>query len=234
MDSKTVKKNWTIISLGGAIIVPDQIDVQFLKKFCRFIIAETKRGHNFVIVCGGGKTNRIYNAASRELGKPKNVDLDWVGIRTISLNAELVRIGFGATAYPKVVFSPKEMARTPRESILVAGADLPGRSSDYDAVEWAKRFGATSILNLSNITHVYTGDPRKDAKAKPLTDMAWRDFQKIVGTKWSARLSSPFDPIATKKASKLGLTVGVLHGHNLKNIKQAILGKTFVGTVLHP
>ena len=42
-----------VISLGGSVIVPDKIDVNFLEKFKK-IINKIKKGNKIVIVTGGG------------------------------------------------------------------------------------------------------------------------------------------------------------------------------------
>lgn len=222
---------WTIISLGGSLIVPKDIDVKFLRKF-RSLIKSFKK-QRFVIVCGGGNTNRRYNAVACNLGKPTDDDLDWLGIRALQLNAELVRIMFGRRAYPRVINNPNELKRIPKNKMIVAAAFAPGHSSDYDAVLWAKRLGAKSIVNLSNVPYVYTADPKKDKSARPVKEMSWSDYRKIVGTKWLPRLSTPFDPIASKLAKRLGLKVFILDGRNLNNVQRAISGNSFVGSILH-
>ncbi|PJE75620.1 UMP kinase [Candidatus Uhrbacteria bacterium CG10_big_fil_rev_8_21_14_0_10_48_11] len=221
---------WTIISLGGSIIVPEEIDVRFLKKFKKLI--GSYRSRRFVIICGGGGTNRRYNSAAKKLGKPTDFDLDWIGIRSLTLNAELVRTMFGSSAYGKVVLRPEDLTRTPKEKIIIGAAFQEGSSSDWDAVLWANKLGAKSIINLSNIEHVYTGDPRKDKKAKPITEMRWAEYLKIIGTTWSPRLSTPFDPTAAKLAKQSGLRVSILDGRKLANVKRAVEGKLFTGSIL--
>ena len=55
-----------VISLGGSIIVPDKINVEFLKDFKKLINDFVEKGNKAIIVCGGGKTARLYqNAASK-------------------------------------------------------------------------------------------------------------------------------------------------------------------------
>ncbi|MBU1146524.1 UMP kinase, partial [Patescibacteria group bacterium] len=78
-----------IVSLGGSVIVPDEVDTVFLKKFRRVILDFIKNGGRAVIVAGGGGTNKKYNAAAQKIEKIKNVDLDWLGIAVTRLNAEL-------------------------------------------------------------------------------------------------------------------------------------------------
>ncbi len=45
-------------------------------------------------------------------------------------------------------------------------------------------------------------------------------------------MNMPFDPIASKKAQELGLTVKILKGDDFKNIKQALEGESFFGTTI--
>ncbi|MFA5954549.1 MAG: UMP kinase [Patescibacteria group bacterium] len=226
------KTSWTILSLGGSIIVPDEIDIAFLKKFKELIISFKSR--RFAISCGGGGTNRQYNEAAKILGVPTAYDLDWIGIRSLTLNAELVRTMFGPLAHKKIILNPEKLKVIPREKIIMGAAFEEGHSSDWDSVLWAKKVGSKEIINLSNIKQVYTADPKIDKKAKPIHEMNWSNYLKIIGTKWSPRLSTPFDPTAAALAKKLGISVYILNGRQIGNVKRIIEGKSFTGTVLHP
>ncbi len=59
--------NTTVISLGGSIIVPDKIDVPFLKKLKTTILSHIKKGNRVVLVCGGGSVCRTYQKAATKL-----------------------------------------------------------------------------------------------------------------------------------------------------------------------
>ncbi len=52
--------NKIIISLGGSLIVPDNIDTKFLKEFKELILEHVKKGKKFFIICGGGRICRKY------------------------------------------------------------------------------------------------------------------------------------------------------------------------------
>ena len=56
-----MKKKVIVISLGGSLIIPNQINYPFLKDF-RKILENNKKKYKFVVVCGGGKTARNYMA----------------------------------------------------------------------------------------------------------------------------------------------------------------------------
>ena len=84
---------------------------------------------------------------------------------------------------------------------------------------------------MSNIDYVYDKDPKKSSDAKPIEIISWKEFRKMVGSKWTAGLNAPFDPIAAKEAEKLGLKVNII-GKNLRNLESCIKGKEFKGTII--
>lgn len=225
------KKQTYILSVGGSLICPDEVDVDFLKKFREVILKKVREGDKFYIICGGGKINSKYNAAAQEIAKVSDIDLDWLGIYATRFNAQLMRVIFGSLAYFEVVIDPTKKVRTAK-SIIIGSGYIPGWSSDYDAAMIAKVSGAKTVINLSNIDYAYTDDPRTNPEAKPIERIKWKDFRKIVGDVWKPRMSKPFDPIASKLAEKNKIKVIVLNGRNTENLINCLAGKEFVGTVI--
>jgi uridylate kinase len=223
MGSKTV-----VISLGGSIIVPETVDVAFLKRFKGII--ESLADERFIIICGGGKVCRNYQQAARETAAVTNSDLDWIGIAATRLNAELVRSIFGTKALSKVIHDPNEKIEPSKRVIIGAGFE-PGSSTDLRAVQLAKRFDAVRVINMSNIDYVYSADPKKDPDAKKLTAISWSDFQLLVGDKWDPGLNMPFDPIASKEAGRIGLEV-IIVGNDVNNLERLLKGEDFEGTTI--
>ena len=225
-------KKTLIFSLGGSLIIPnDVISVNFLKKFRELILKLLRKGYRIVLITGGGGTNRKYNVAAQKIVKIKNLDLDWLGIATTKLNAEFIRCIFAAYAYPQVLNNPNTKVGS-KYKLIIASGWKPGCSSDKDAVLWAKNLKASAIFNLSDIDFVYDKDPDKFPNAKPLKTVSWTDFIKIVGKKWSPRKSAPFGPPASLMAKKLGLKVVVLNGKNVKNLENCLNNKKFKATII--
>lgn len=220
-----------VISLGGSLIVPNEVDTAFLKFFTSTIKDYVARGFNFWIITGGGKICREYNDFLKEITLPSNEDLDWLGIAATRLNAELVRLCFGDLAYDKVVLDPDLMPDT-KSPIIVGGGWKPGNSSDLAAIHSAKSLGAKKIINLSNIDYVYDSDPRVNTEAKAIKDISWEEFRKIIPKEWGPGINSPFDPVAAREAERLGFEVVVLNGKNIDNLKNFLDGKEFVGTII--
>lgn len=222
-----------IISLGGSVLAPNQIDVDFLKRFRQLILKFVHDGSRFVIICGGGKTAREYQNAARHVVNAVAEDLDWLGIHATRLNGHLIRTIFRETAHAKLVKNPNEKIKLKEsERVVVAAGWKPGRSTDYIAVLLAKNLGARTIINITNTDYVYDKDPTKFPDAKPLHSVKWKDFRKLIGvSKWSPGLNTPFDPVAAKAAEKMKLRVAVM-GKDLDNLKEFLVGGGFKGTVI--
>jgi uridylate kinase len=224
-----MKKETIIISLGGSLVAPGEIDVGFLKNFKQ--ILQKRFGQNkFFIIVGGGKVARMYQKAILEFGAKSN-DRDWIGINVTRLNAEVVRQVFSGNAYGKIITDPTKKVKTSKDVVVGAGWK-PGWSTDYDAVLIAKNHGAKTIINLTNIDYVYDKNPNEFPDAKPFKEIDWKSFKGIVGDKWSPGTSAPFDPIATKLASKLKLKVIMLNGKNSDHLENFLNNKPFVGTTI--
>lgn len=222
-------KETVIISLGGSIVVPEKINIDFLKKFKSLILKHlaTKR---FFIIIGGGKTAREYQNAALEVSAVDNEDRDWLGIHATRLNAHLLRTIFKKHAYKRVLKNPTKKPNF-KEDILIAAGWKPGFSTDYDAVMIAKNYRAKTIINITNAGFVFDKDPRKFTDAKKLAQTDWKAFRKLVGNKWSPGLNMPFDPVASKLAEKLKLKV-IIAGADLDNLENVLDGKKFKGTII--
>lgn len=220
-----------VISLGGSIMVPEDINVKFLKDFRKLIIKHIRKGKKFIIISGGGKTARRYQGAASEIVKLNKNDIDWIGIHGTRLNAHLLRTMFRDYARKTIVKDPTRRIKW-GEKVLIAAGWKPGFSTDYDAVLLAKQFKVKTLINLSDIDYVYNKDPAKYRNVKPMKEIEWRDFRKIVGDKWDPGLNKPFDPVATKEAQKMKMKVVIMNGRRVKNLDSFLSGKKFRGTVI--
>lgn len=228
-------KTRIIISVGGSLIVPGGgIDTKFLSQLNSFIRNQIAAhpDRQFFLITGGGATARQYIEAGKAIvgHKLADDDMDWLGIHSTRLNGHLVRTVFRDIAHP-VMIKDFEVIRKISEPVTVAAGWKPGRSSDYVAVQIAEDYGARVVINMSNITKAYDKDPAKFPDAKPIDHITWKDFRKIVGDKWKPGLSMPFDPIASKKAAQLSLTVAIM-GRDFDNLAKFLDDEPFTGTVV--
>ena len=224
MDKETI-----IISLGGSLVAPGDIDLGFLKNF-KHSLLKYLGAKRFFILVGGGKICRVYQKALLEFGA-KETDRDWMGINISRLNAEVVKQMFNGNVYPKIVTDPNIKVKTNKDVVVGAGWK-PGWSTDYDAVLIAKNHNVKTIINLTNVDYVYDKNPNEFPDAKPLKEVDWKSFERIVGDKWSPGLSMPFDPRASKLAARLGLKIIMINGKNLERLEDFLNDKPFIGTTI--
>lgn len=222
-----------ILSLGGSLVVPGEVDIEYLKNFREFIFQKLNEGWKFTIVVGGGTQARRYiEAATEIMGKEITTDdQDWLGVHATRFNAHLVRTIFRNVAQPALVINPEE-DELGDYSVIVGAGWKPGWSTDYCATKVAARVGAPLVVNLTNIAQVYTADPKKDPSAKPVDTMLWSDFRKLVGDEWVPGMNAPYDPIAARLCYDQDISVVVMNGTNLENLEKAIEGQEFVGSML--
>jgi len=221
-----------VVSLGGSIVVPEDIDVKFVKKFKELINSLLRQGFSFILVTGGGRTCRKYQKALRDIGSVSKNDLDWMGIKATRLNGELIKLVFQKSAYQEIVTNPEKVSGNIKDKIIVAAGWKPGWSTDYMAVKLAAKFKAKTVINLSNIDYVYDKDPKKFKDAKPIHEATWKEFKKLVGGKWTPGANLPFDPIASKLAEKEKIEVAIMNGRKMVNLRNFLEGRKFVGSVI--
>lgn len=225
-----------VISVGGSLLAPDRVDVAFVRGFVQVVerYLERDASHRVIVVCGGGMLARHYQKAYREIASPPSAEAqDWVGVAATRVNAELVRQLLARWCEDPVVTDPTAVAAF-RGRVLVGAGWKPGFSTDYDAVLLAERFGATELINLSNLPQVFTADPKEDPAARPLEKVSWAEFRAIVGDKWTPGKNSPFDPVAARRAAEARLKVVCASGADLQNFEKILDGLPFVGTVIGP
>ena len=225
------KEEIIIISLGGSLIIPDDIDVNFLEDFKRLIVSQIKKGKKFVIITGGGKICRRYQDVLKKLEKPTMEDLDWLGIYSTRFNAEFVKILFRDLALDQIITNPTLPVKLSKP-VVVGGGWKPGWSTDYVAVTLGKKLKAKKIINLSNTDYVYDCDPKENKDAKKIENISWKEYRKLIPKEWNPGLNSPFDPIASKMAQKEGMEVIIMNGKPIDNLANYLSGKKFLGTTI--
>ncbi len=224
-----------VMSVGGSLIVPDQIDTAFLSSLRELIEQETAiTGRRFIIIAGGGKTARKYQEAAEQVSTLERDDVDWLGIHATHLNGHLLRTIFRDIAYPVMIKNPDEILDVPKkEKLIIAAGYRPGCSTDLRAIQIAQKVHAQKVINLSNIEYVFTADPRINPDAVKIEDITWEEFRKLIPSAWEPGLSSPFDPVAAKEAEAQNIEVACIDGGNMDSLKNYLRGEAFIGTKIH-
>ncbi len=214
-----------VISLGGSVIVPKELDVKFLKEFVK-LIKKYRKKHKFSIVCGGGHTARIYTRKAKEFNLSTK-EAHELGVSATHLNAQFLAKVLNAT------FSKEHPLKIGKmKGIIVSGGYKPGWTTDTDAALIAKSMKADILVNITDVKGIYTKDPDKYKDAKLIQNMSWKEFEKMFGKKITgAGKHYVFDPLAGQICKKNKIKVVVI-SKNLKNLENLLKDKKFVGTVV--
>lgn len=224
-----------VVALGGSIVYPEQIDYVFLRRFKKFILRLIKKGRKFVIVVGGGRLSRIYQEAASKVSKLTNEDKDWLGIHATRSNAHLLRTIFREVADP-VVIDKRFKIKDLRYKVTIASGWRPGWSTDYIAAALAVDFKIPEIIIAGKPAYVYDRDPHpkngKKVDAKPLRELTWAHYRRMIPAKWVPGTHAPVDPIGAKLAEEKRIKAIIINGKNLKNFENLLQGRNFRGTII--
>ncbi len=225
-----------VVSLGGSIVIKEKINTGLLGKLSHSFSNLMKEGYKFVLVVGGGRTAREFQAAGKALGA-SNFFLDEIGIMATQLNAKLVSQAF-ENAFPeplKKIYQARQ--KLEKGLIPVFGGILPGITTDTVAALIAESVNA-NFMNLSNVDGVYSSDPRENPKAKFYSHLTHSELIKIVSRSTSLN-AKPGQNVVLDLPSCLILKRSkiksfILSAESIENIENAVHGTEFKGTLVLP
>ncbi len=221
-----------MVSLGGSIIVPDDNDDAFLKRFSEMISSICDR-YQIYLVCGGGKIARYYIKVGRGLGLPES-DLDEMGILSTRINATLVSYSLGETSVGKVPTDILEAHRLEKKGkVVVMGGTVPGHTTDAVSAMLAKEVKAVRIINGTSVDAAYTADPRKNPDAERLSRITHEQLYELVNVGMhGAGPSNVFDRLGAQVARDSHIDICIVDGRDLDEMRAAIEGQPIKGTVV--
>jgi len=223
-----------VLSVGGSLINPGKPDVEFIKGLSA-LITKLHPKPKFALLCGGGQPARDYASAVRGFGGNEFV-ADEAAILMTRANAFLLSAALGEHAYPGVFtdFGDAAAAESVSDRIVVMGGTIPGFTTDADAALLAEKIGAKKLVNLSNISAIYSSDPKKDPKARKFSSMTHSELVELAN-KYDQRKAGTnfvFDNIACKIIARSGIETHFVNGRDLKQVAAAITGAPHNGTVV--
>ncbi len=225
-------KKVMVLSLGGSLIIPKDINVKFLTKFRKLINKNTKK-YKFVVVCGGGSTAREYiKGLGKEKLKKKIFHQGLLGIATTRLNARFMTYFFGEDANKGIPHDMKEVkSMFKRYDVVFCGAlrYAKDETSDGTSAKLANFFN-TEFINLTNVTGLYTKNPKKHKNAKLISKITWRDFNKMANAQgFKPGQHFVLDQSASRIIMKYKIPTYII-GDDLKQLNKVLNNKKFKGS----
>jgi len=225
-------KKVIVLSLGGSLIIPNEIDLNFLENFKK-VIKKHESKYNFVVVCGGGSVARKYISALKKSKKSEFLQ-SMAGISITRVNARFMTYLFGRDAnegIPHDMNQIKNLLRT--NNVVFCGAlrYADKETSDSTAAKLA-RFFKTEFINLTNVSGLYTSNPLTNKDAKFIPEISWKNFhKKAEKIKYKPGQHFVLDQDASEIIMNNKIKTYIL-GKDLKNLDNLLSGKKFTGTTI--
>ena len=227
-----MKKQVVVLSLGGSIIIPDNVDTKFLKEFKKVILKNTKN-YKFVIVCGGGSIARKYISALKEIKANEKLQ-SLAGISVTRMNARFMSYFFGLNPEKGIPHKLKKIKKyLKKQDVVFCGAleYKPNQTSDSTSADIAKYF-KTFFINLTNVNGLHDKNPQKFKNARFIPWISWEDFDNMVNKiKFKPGQHFVLDQTASKIILKNKITTYIL-GKNPQQLDNVLHNKKFIGTVI--
>lgn len=221
-----------VISLGGSIIVPENVDIKFLEKF-KHKLRKHYKTHKFVIVCGGGSIARKYISAL-EKEKASENQMAQAGIRATRMNALFLMQLFGKEANNSLPRSITDVERAlPKNKVVICGAlrFTPHTTSDGTAARIANHL-RTDFINMTNVKGLYTKDPKTNKNAKFIKNESWKKFEKrALAIKHHPGQHFVLDQEAAVIIRKNRIKTYII-SKDLENLENLLKNKKFTGTTI--
>ena len=228
----------SIVALGGSLLYGDHDVKTWLGQLRQTLVHFEGNGRKIGIVVGGGVPARESISLAKNLISDR-FKLDEIGIAATRLNATILQTmlaEIGCNVANVIPTSTDEAASMfEAYDIVVMGGTKPGHTTDAVSVAFARDAGAAHVIIATNVSHVYTADPRKNDDAEPIETLTLSELQNITGKEaLGPGQSAAVDPIAVNWAIECGLKIGVLDGRNIRRIEDALEGRPFEGTLVLP
>lgn len=227
-----MQKKVIVISLGGSLIIPDNINTELLVKF-RNVIKKHSNKYKFVVVCGGGSIARKYISSLKQSGKSEYLQ-GLAGISTTRMNARFLTYFFGEEANEGIPHDMEQIKNLLKKNNIVFCGALryaPNETSDGTSAKLA-RFFNTDFINLTLVSGLYTSNPLKNKNAKFIPEISWKNFNKRASSiKFAPGQHFVLDQNAAKTIMKYRIKTYIL-GKDLKQLDNLLSGKKFKGTVI--
>jgi uridylate kinase len=227
-----MEKKVIVLSLGGSLIIPKNVDTKFLQEFKKTILKNTNH-YKFIIVCGGGSIARKYISALREVGISEKLQ-GLSGISATRMNARFMNYFFNLNPEYGIPHTMKLVKKYIKKQDVVFCGALEykiNQTSDSTATEIAKRF-KTIFINLTDVSGLHDKNPKEYKNAKFIPKISWKDFDKMVNKiKFKPGQHFVLDQSASKMIMKNKTTTYIL-GKSMNQLDNLLKNKKFKGTTI--
>ena len=216
-------------------MVPGQPDVDTIRTSANVLRDLKRKGHELLVVVGGGKVARMYIDVACEF-KATNAYCDTIGVDVTRLNARLLITALGEVAEQNPITTFEAAARAMlRGKIPVMGGTVPGHTTDAVAAELADSSKSDLLIFFTNIDGVYTADPKVNPRARKIDTMDSRQLLELFGSvRMEPGVLVVIDPVGAKIIDRSNIKTLVLGKHEIPRLQKILEGAEHSGTTIMP
>jgi uridylate kinase len=222
-----------VVSVGGSLLSSEEDAARYVADLAD-LLASVGRSVPLVVTTGGGRTAREYIGLGRTLGLTP-VELDELGIDVTRLHARLLagRIGLPTPSHPPATVREAVEALRHASPVVLGGTE-PGHTTDAVAALIADRLRARRLVNATDVDGVYDADPKRTPGARRLGRLGWPELLELLraASAGGPGQNFPFDRLGAETLARAGIPLAVVSGRDLVNLRRAIEGAPFDGTLV--
>jgi uridylate kinase len=227
-----MKKRIVVISLGGSLIIPDEVDAVFLSRFKKIITKNSER-YKFIIVCGGGSIARKYINALKKEGIGNDFQ-SFAGIAATRTNARFMSYFFRCNQHMGIPHQIETVRKDIQNRDIVFCGALeykPNQTSDSTSAEIAKKFNSI-FINLTDVAGLYNKNPKEHKDARFIRAVSWKDFDMLANKmKFKPGQHFVLDQAAAQIIKKNRITTYIL-GKDMAQLDNLLNNRKFKGTII--
>jgi len=220
-----------VLRIGGSVVA-SPVDPKLISKYVNVLRELKKRGHEVVVVVGGGKLAREFIETAKKL-ELEEKDQDEIAISVSRIFAQLFLKKLeerGCTTVPLTLNNAIECLN--KKKIVVMGGLKPGMTTDTVAALLAERINADLLVKATDQEGIYNKDPKKYEDAVKLDRLSFEDLSTVLAeNKHKAGIHQILDPEAVKILKRKRVKIFVFNGFKPDNVLSVVEGK-HVGTLI--
>lgn len=220
-----------VLRIGGSVVA-SPVNARLISEYADMMKALKSRGHQVVIVVGGGALAREFIGVARSLGLKQKAQ-DEIAISASRIFALLFLKRIRNAGCENVSLNVEEaVSCVGNGKIAVMGGLRPGMTTDAVAALVAEAVEAKLLVKATDQEGIFDKDPRKHTDAVKLDHLRFEDLTRVcVEDRHKAGIHQIIDPEAIKILKRTRVKVVVVNGFKPENVLMAVKGKP-VGTLV--
>lgn len=222
------------LKVGGSVFCPTESpDMEFVGKLAELLL-DLSEEHSIAVIVGGGRLARKMMEDARDKGEHAKDELHRIGIEAANRNASVLIKALGEKAFPEVP-KDEEGVRKALEmgKIVAVGGFRPNQTTDAVTLQSAEAMGADLVIIGTDVKGVYNKDPKKHKDARFISYISASELLELVDTESvEPGTKTIIDPVAVRIMERAGMRTAVVDIRDLENLRKAVLGDEFEGTMV--